>query len=96
MSCLNPIQSKKLFAIQTVCCATEDISNSYWPKSKSHSLHMNTYGINTKSTYSMNKIFQRSSDLQNAYKNLHVDPSNRNSTELRYSRVMARTSSGNT
>lgn len=48
-----------------------------------------------KLTYSMNKFFQMSSDLQKAYRNLHVDPSKHNWLGSRYSKKMAITSSGN-
>ena len=48
-----------------------------------------------KSTYSINKAFHISSDLQKAYRNLLVDPSNRSSCESRYSSKIARISSGN-
>jgi hypothetical protein len=48
-----------------------------------------------KFTYSMNKVFHRSSLLQNACRNLQVYPSNRNSCESRYSKDIARISSGN-
>jgi hypothetical protein len=43
----------------------------------------------------MKSDFQRSSDLQNAYMNLQVEPSSRKEQESRYSRTTASISSGN-
>lgn len=46
-------------------------------------------------TYSINNAFHKSSDLLKAYKNLHVVPKKRNKYESRYSKNIAKTSSGN-